>query len=306
MKRIFTALAIMIFLATGSYAVDENTVNVSDVGSLETIGMGVDIETLAESIGQAERVDASIYGFDWHLYVNGYINYYKLGVDQGKVVSIFSKSPVFQLVDGIYVGNTIESVETLHGKPLDYYGRDYAKKYEFEDFDMIIFIDRLDENRILSWMAFDSAVDYDLVFKHRMVENVSNTGFDTMKISYVNQVVDLVNVQRVLAGLNALELSDTASDSAQKHSDDMAKNNFFDHINKSGQTPFDRMKSSNVRYKRAGENIAYGYENPAFVHEAWMNSSGHRKNVMNEYDYIGIGIGVREGYRIYYTQNFYK
>ena len=85
----------------------------------------------------------------------------------------------------------------------------------------------------------------------------------------------------------------------------MMKENYFDHTNKNNESPFDRMKKENITYSGAGENIAAGQTSAIFAHEAWMNSQGHRKNILGDYKYIGVGVSFGGYYSIYYTQNFY-
>ncbi|MCP8345202.1 CAP domain-containing protein [Clostridioides difficile] len=103
-----------------------------------------------------------------------------------------------------------------------------------------------------------------------------------------------------------MRYSEQATLSSRKHSEDMRDNNFFDHVNKKNETPFDRMKREGIVYTSAGENIAAGQINAIYAHEAWMNSEGHRKNILGNYNNIGVGVIFGGSYKTYYTQNFYK
>lgn len=69
--------------------------------------------------------------------------------------------------------------------------------------------------------------------------------------------------------------------------------------------PFDRMEKAGIFYRAAGENIAVGYRNAVSAHEGWMNSPGHRENILGDYEYIGVGIVFGGEYQVYYTQDFY-
>ncbi|MDU2198224.1 MAG: CAP domain-containing protein, partial [Peptostreptococcaceae bacterium] len=71
------------------------------------------------------------------------------------------------------------------------------------------------------------------------------------------------------------------------------------------ETPFDRMKKEGITYISAGENIASGQFSAIYAHEALMNSKGHRKNILGNYKYIGVGVDFGGTYKIYYTENFY-
>lgn len=115
----------------------------------------------------------------------------------------------------------------------------------------------------------------------------------------------LVNEERAKAGISPLVLDLKLNKTAQRHSEDMVENNFFSHTNLSGQSPFDRMAEDGISYMAAGENIAYGQRTPEEVMNSWMNSEGHRNNILNgAYNKIGIGIAVTEYGTIYWTQNF--
>ena len=92
---------------------------------------------------------------------------------------------------------------------------------------------------------------------------------------------------------------------AQAHSEDMAKRGFFAHNNPDGATPFDRMKRAGITYRAAAENIAAGQRTAEEVVDSWMNSSGHRANILNaSYTKMGLGIAYGGSYRVYWTQDF--
>ena len=119
------------------------------------------------------------------------------------------------------------------------------------------------------------------------------------------QVLKLVNAERAKYGISALTWADDLARIARAHSQDMIRRSFFDHTNPDGQSPFDRLKNSGIRYRYAAENIAYGQRTPEAVMNAWMNSSGHRKNILNaNLREIGIGAVSSSGGMIYWTQLF--
>ncbi len=117
-------------------------------------------------------------------------------------------------------------------------------------------------------------------------------------------VLALVNEERNTAGLPALVWHDGATEVAWAHSLDMDVRNFFDHTNPDGELPWDRLTAAGVAWSTAGENIAWGYSSPAAVMTGWMNSPGHRANILNT-SYTHIGIGVHDsGATIWWTQVF--
>lgn len=90
--------------------------------------------------------------------------------------------------------------------------------------------------------------------------------------------------------------------SAHAKSADMAKNNYFSHTSPTYGSPFDQMKAAGISYRSAGENIAQGQQTPEQVVQAWMNSEGHRANILNSsFTHIGVGY-VADGN--YWTQQF--
>jgi len=108
--------------------------------------------------------------------------------------------------------------------------------------------------------------------------------------AYAKQVVDLTNEQRKKNGLAALQLDTKLSSVAQTKSEDMQKNGYFSHTSPTYGSPFDMMRDFGVSYSTAGENIAQGQRTPQEVVNAWMNSEGHRKNILNgNFTHIGVG-----------------
>ena len=103
-------------------------------------------------------------------------------------------------------------------------------------------------------------------------------------------------------GLPALTADTKLNSVAQAKSTDMHKNNYFSHTSPTYGSPFDMMRDQGVSYKSAGENIAQGQRTPQEVVQAWMNSEGHRRNILNSnYNHIGVGFDPN-GY--HWTQMF--
>lgn len=125
---------------------------------------------------------------------------------------------------------------------------------------------------------------------------------DSSVTSFESEVVRLVNEERAKHGLKALTSDWQLSRVARIKSQDMKDNGYFSHTSPVYGSPFDMMKSFGISYKRAGENIAKGQATPQSVVKAWMNSSGHRANILNSsYTHIGVGY-VKSGN--YWTQMF--
>ncbi|MGW9386121.1 CAP domain-containing protein [Streptomyces globisporus] len=108
-----------------------------------------------------------------------------------------------------------------------------------------------------------------------------------------SEVLALVNRERAKVGCSPLSTSAPLTSLAQNFSEDMADRGFFDHTDPDGDTPWDRAAEAGVQ-GLAAENIARGQADAQAVMEGWMNSEGHRANILN-CDYKTIGIGVHEG-----------
>ncbi|RHW40040.1 hypothetical protein D1B33_04105 [Lysinibacillus yapensis] len=122
--------------------------------------------------------------------------------------------------------------------------------------------------------------------------------------SFEMEVVEYTNSQRKKYGLSPLKVHEEVMNSAQIKSDDMSKNNYFEHKSPTYGSPFDLMNSLGISYQAAGENIAMGQTTPKEVVQAWMDSEGHRANILNPaYTHIGVGYAAEGNY---WTQHFIR
>lgn len=120
--------------------------------------------------------------------------------------------------------------------------------------------------------------------------------------AFEQEVVKLTNAERTKAGLSPLQTDAKLMAAAREKSQDMQTNKYFSHTSPTFGSPFDRMKALGIAYKGAGENIAQGQRSPQEVVQAWMESPGHRANILNgKFTHIGVGY-VKTGN--YWTQQF--
>ena len=118
------------------------------------------------------------------------------------------------------------------------------------------------------------------------------------------EVFDLINKQRTNNGLAALKNDSEVQRGARIKAQDMVDNNYFSHTSPTYGSPFDMLKSFKISYKTAGENIAGNSSNSSAV-TAWMNSSGHKANILNSnFNYTGIGVVSSPKYGKMYVQLF--
>ena len=125
---------------------------------------------------------------------------------------------------------------------------------------------------------------------------------DASQGDYVSQVVALVNAERAKYGLSALKVDSRVQQAAQVRAKETVQS--FSHTRPNGSSFSTALTEAGVSYTRSGENIAYGQSTPQQVVQAWMNSSGHRANILNEnFTTIGVGYTVSGG-TAYWAQLF--
>ncbi len=121
------------------------------------------------------------------------------------------------------------------------------------------------------------------------------------------KVIELVNQQRAYNGLPALKANWEVSRVARYKSQDMIDKHYFAHQSPTFGSPFNMMENFGIRFSAAGENIAYGQRTPEEVMKSWMNSPGHRSNILNAtYNQIGVGVAKSSNGTFYWTQMFIK
>lgn len=141
--------------------------------------------------------------------------------------------------------------------------------------------------------------NFDLIYPG---DKITIPTLDSKVTGYEQEVIRLVNEIRAENGLKALTYDWELSRVARYKSQDMKDNGYFSHTSPVYGTPFQMIKNFGISYRSAGENIAKGYSTPQAVVNGWMNSSGHRANILNaNYTHIGVGY-VASGN--YWTQMF--
>jgi uncharacterized YkwD family protein len=122
-----------------------------------------------------------------------------------------------------------------------------------------------------------------------------------------NKVVELVNQRRASAGLSPLKANWEMCRIARYKSQDMIDKKYFAHQSPTYGSPFNMMESFGLKFSAGGENIAYGQKTPAEVMTGWMDSAGHRANILSGvYTQIGVGAAKASNGTLYWTQLFIK
>lgn len=178
-------------------------------------------------------------------------------------------------------------------------------------FSQITFAQNAGENRPKAYLVSRGKTQEEIT-RPRIVstgENRKPVNQSKQDFRLEREVFDLINEQRLRVGLKTLEWSDEVAAMARLHSENMAKFSFFSHTDLDGLMVNDRADALGIkRWRAIGENIAYnrGYENPAAsAVERWMQSPGHRDNLLNNrWKESGIGIAVTENGTYYFTEVF--
>ncbi len=139
--------------------------------------------------------------------------------------------------------------------------------------------------------------------KYSMYFNtISSIPSEDLKVEL--EVLRLVNIERAKEGLSPLKLGKELTVVAKLKSKDMSDNNYFDHISPTYGSPFEMMKQFGIKYNTAGENIAMGYPSAESVMIGWMNSPGHKANILEaRFGTLGVGYIIKNGVP-YWTQMF--
>ena len=169
--------------------------------------------------------------------------------------------------------------------------------------------------QIGSWYVIQTDKDYIGMVSNKYIKLLYSQSANNSNSSNSNQVTssltndemevfNLINQKRTSAGLAKLKIDDETQNVARIKAKDMVDSNYFSHTSPTYGSPFDMLKSFKVSYKTAGENIAGNSSNSKAV-ETWMNSEGHKANILNSsFNYTGIGVVNGSKYGKIYVQMF--
>jgi uncharacterized protein YkwD/predicted RNA-binding protein with RPS1 domain len=279
--------------------------------SIHNVELGNEKAEIEHNLGIAKRVSVNEYGANWHAYHENYHDFFMVMYDDNnKAAGLYTNQDLVASTNGIKIGNSSkESVRSILGEPITKIQKGMVIYQLQEDSDNDLFL--LDDAYVTIFYdkhENDTVTAIQIISKP-LEENKKDFYTDaspTLKEGFEYQMFDLTNAARVNHQLPILTWDDHVRETAREHSADMAENDYFDHKNLEGQSPFDRMKEDAVAFHTAGENLAYGQLSSIFAHEGLMNSLGHRENILRkDYEYLGVGVAFNEKSQPYYTQNYY-
>lgn len=267
-------------------------------------------QQVEEVLGEPQRVSYNEYGLNWSTYHQNYQNFIEVMYnDSDQVVGLFTNQNIISSTKNVNLGTTKDTVRAELGKPLAriqkgfvYYQLQEDSNYDvfmLDDSYVTIFYDIHEDNTVTSIQLIHKDIE-------ESKKDFYTKASEQLKEGFELQMFDLTNSTRVNHGLNILTWDERVRNTARKHSSDMAENNYFDHTNLEGQSPFDRMLADQITFSVAGENLAYGQFSSIFAHEGLMNSLGHRENILQkDFDYLGVGVAFNSESHPYYTQNYF-
>jgi uncharacterized protein YkwD len=289
----------------------ELTPPVEQTFSIHNVELGNDKNDIEHNLGAAKRVSLNEYGANWHAYHDNYHDFFMVMYDENnKAVGLYTNQDLLASTNGIKIGSTSkESVRSILGEPITKIqkGMIIYQLQENNDNDLFllddayvtIFYDKHENNSVTGIQIISKALEENK-------KDFYTEATPTLKEGFEYQMFDITNAARVNHQLPILTWDDHVRETARDHSADMAVNDYFDHKNLEGQSPFDRMKEDKVAFHTAGENLAYGQLSSIFAHEGLMNSLGHRENILRQdYEYLGVGVAFNDKSQPYYTQNYY-
>lgn len=278
--------------------------------TVRDIAIGDSKQQVMNRLGEPSRIDLSEYGFDWYIYNQDYANYVQVGISKDRVVGLYSNVDNWSTKSGIRLGSTSAAVKKSYGQSLtsitkgrtefliNASSRSEEPRYLIDGSYVNFFLDKHNKDTVTAIQLIEANTELSL-------QSFYGKASEQLRISYERQLLDLANSIRVRFGKKTLEWSDQISVTARKHSKDMAVQDYFEHENLSGLSPFDRMDNDGIEYRLAAENIAAGQTSAIFAHEGWMNSKGHRDNILLDIKRLGVGVYFGGSMEVYYTQNFY-
>ncbi|WP_456271092.1 CAP domain-containing protein [Bacillus sp. AK031] len=281
------------------------------VFSIHNIEIGDDEEVVEQAAGSPVRSSFNEYGVEWKTYHQDYRNFLMVAYDENnKVSGLYTNQDLISSAGNVGLNSSKEEIHSLLGEPITklrkglvYYQLQNDGEYEIYHLDnsyVTVFYDKHENNTVTGMQIIDESLEHDK-------KDIYSEGTSQLKEGFEYQLFDLTNAARVNHDLSILTWDDHVRTTARDHSLDMAENNYFNHTNLAGQSPFDRMEEDDVAFTVAGENLAYGQFSSIFAHEGLMNSMGHRKNILKEeYEFLGVGVAFNEDSQPYYTENFYR
>lgn len=278
--------------------------------SVHNIEIGDERSTVEEQAGEPQRSTLNEYGTEWVAYHENYQNFFMAAYDeQDRVQGLYTNQDLLASQAGISMESSRKEVQAaLNEAPLEAIRKGFVRyqinsegehaTYSIDNNYVTIFYDEHENNTVTAIQVITEGLEQEKEKYFAQPSAELNEGF-------AYQLFDLTNAARVAHGLDPLSWQENLQQTAEDHSIDMAKNNYFSHTNQDGESPFDRMREDDIVFRLAGENLAAGQPSSIFAHEGLMNSLGHRENKLHEkFEALAVGIAFNGESQPYYTENY--
>ncbi|WP_080846604.1 CAP domain-containing protein [Cytobacillus gottheilii] len=281
--------------------------------------IGKSQQELVDLYGEPQRIDPSLYDYEWWIYAINDHNYMQIGIENEQAVTVFAtgnETDVAPFKIGQAASELYASIFADANVNIEYNDSSYRFELSEEDLNTrpiirlgdvfaLLYIDKftgsLSSVRFVNTETLIKLRPYEMVYRGELLE----AGTEAEDNELVNrgierQILDITNVLRVRHEVQPLEWDDKTAQVALGHSIDMFETEVFSHTSERYGELSDRLEAGEVTYLSAGENIAANYIDAPAVVEGWLNSKGHRESLLNE-KFTHLGVGVIEKH---YTQNF--
>ncbi|WP_462409158.1 CAP domain-containing protein [Neobacillus sp. Marseille-QA0830] len=282
--------------------------------------IGKDFPEVEMELGEPQRIDETLYGYQWYIYNLDYKRYLQVGVANNKVVTVYAIGKNLD-VSPFEIGQSVEEIFNTQyidtNLNIELNGNNY--RFELNDTDLNLrpvvqlgniyvqlYIDKftgsLSSVRFLDAETLIKQRPYELVYSGELIEpqEPSEELWQAIEGGAEQEIFDITNVLRSRNNLKPVKWDAATASVAYGHSKDMAENNDFSQTSKKFGSLTDRLNKEKVPFQSAGENIAANYaDGPASV-EGWINSKSHRDTLLSK-DFTHLGVGV---FKKYYTQDF--
>ena len=241
--------------------------------------IGMSFEDLLEYAGEAEEILPTTSGYTWYVYgTKDYTDYAMAGVYENKVVAICASGADFS-----YRGCSANGSE--------------AAAEADDTYSINVLKDKNDNSAVYGILLTDKKFRVQYAETKEALAGESRVAFH------------MANAFRVLHGVGILTWCDNAATAARLHSEDMAAQNYVSHTSADGRLFYMRLRENGVLYSTCAENLCAGYYSGIGANNAWVNSSGHRANLLNanmDRCGIGFGYGADSDYRYYAVADYYQ
>lgn len=284
--------------------------------------IGASGKTVKSKFGNPTRIDSTAYGYHWWIYNQNEKHYMQIGVEDGKVVAVFAFGKELNTKPFI-IGKKKEDFQSKisfkNSVSLNVNGGSYQFKLSAKELNVrplvsvdgvwaILYFDsftgKLAGIRYVNGETLVKLRPYALSYRGELIsaEKLNRSEWEPIENGEEQEILDMTNIIRRRFGLHSLKWNEEVAKVAFQHSKEMAVKHYFSHTSPTAGGLGDRFHDANIAYLQAGENIAAHYTDGISAVFGWLNSKGHRKNLLHK-AYTGLGVGV---YEKYYTQDFIK